>query len=318
MGDALRSVLKQKNESTYCLSINPGNGGSPMTKNNVRDIQLRNLIISGSVRQDGFSEHCHLLNFNAVSNLIIENCSIKGFRGDGLYLGSSNIPKTERHNENVKIINCDFDGEINDNRNSITIIDGSNVLVDNCRFSNCTRQDMPASIDIEPNDNSFSVLKNINIRNCSFKNVGGYACISMFLPISQTGLSNPQSGLTIENCRVECSTAKHVLSLVQRNKGDKQITFNNIIINNNTFSSRDSSAFFFSGIQGLALTNNIFYDTMVGTIEDSVDSHISSICIKNNTFVGANARHQKYYFEKIVGSDKWKFSLLKNNFYNNE
>lgn len=145
-------------------------------------ISFRNMRFVSDVQTSGFSEQVHLLTLNGVSGCLIDNCHFIGFRGDGLYIGSGDTGGQERHNFNITVQNCRFDGLNNDNRNAISIIDGTNITIQNNVFLNCTRNNMPGAIDIEPDNFAFHVIDGINILNNSFRNVGGnLGVVSLFM-----------------------------------------------------------------------------------------------------------------------------------------
>jgi hypothetical protein len=182
-GVAGKTIIKQAPGSLYILSVNPGEGGSPDPSTNENTIEIRDLVFEGRVVEDGFSEHSHALNFNAVSDLLVENCVIRSFRGDGIYLGSSNKGGVERHNQRVTIRNCLIDGTNRNNRNAISVIDGTDITITGNTFRNCTRSDMPGAIDIEPDAQNFHIIRNIEISHNFFSQIGGnVGLISVVLP----------------------------------------------------------------------------------------------------------------------------------------
>jgi hypothetical protein len=138
-------------------------------------MEIAGIAFEGPVESLGFSEHRHLLNFNGVTELWIHDCAIRGFRGDGLYLGSSNVFGVERHNTFVRISQNDFDGINCDNRNGISVIDGSGIRIENNQFTRCSRRDMPGPIDIEPNGDVFLRIDGISIEGNRFDDCGGGA-----------------------------------------------------------------------------------------------------------------------------------------------
>ena len=195
-GVAGKTIIKQSPGSRYILSVNPGEGGSADPATNENGIEIRDLVFEGRVVEDGFSEHSHALNFNAVTDLLVENCVIKSFRGDGIYLGSSNQGGLERHNLRVTVRNCLIDGTNRNNRNGISIIDGSDITITGNTFRNCTRSDMPGAIDIEPNAQNFHELGNIEISRNFFSQIGGnVGLISVVLPFKSFRI--PPEGIRI-------------------------------------------------------------------------------------------------------------------------
>jgi len=195
-GVAGKTIIKQSPGSRYILSVNPGEGGTADPASNENGIEIRDLIFEGRVVEDGFSEHSHTLNFNAVTDLLVENCVIKSFRGDGIYLGSSTKGGLERHNLRVTVRNCLIDGTNRNNRNGITVIDGTDIVITGNTFRNCTRADMPGAIDIEPNAQNFHEIRNIEISRNFFSQTGGnIGLISVVLPFKN--FRNPPTKIRI-------------------------------------------------------------------------------------------------------------------------
>jgi hypothetical protein len=183
------SILKHTGGSdNYIVSVNRGSGGTPDIADNERNIIIRDIQLRGTVDTDGFSEHRHLLNLNAASDVLVENVHFIAMRGDGIYLGGGNVPDIERHNTNVTIRGCFFDGLINDNRQAISIIDGDNILIENNVFDRISRPDMPGVIDIEPNNFSeaYYIVNNIVINNNTFRRSNGLTAVLWWTPSIRT------------------------------------------------------------------------------------------------------------------------------------
>lgn len=154
------------------ISVNPLNGGTSNPDDNQRNIRLAGFSIRGQALVPTFNEHQHLLNMNAVSDLLIENLRIRGHRGDGIYLGSSNTAGLERHNERVTIDRCTIDGVNAENRNGISVIDCSQLVISKVRIVNCTRLGQPGAIDFEPNADLFARIRDVTVED--FYISGGY------------------------------------------------------------------------------------------------------------------------------------------------
>jgi hypothetical protein len=179
-GDGPASILSQN-------TITDGSWGtlyanSESSSSTVDDILIERLQVLGNVVGLGFSEFQHLISMNGTSRVTIRNCLIKGFRGDGIYLGSGVVGGHERHNARVKIIDNVIDGVNNDNRNGVSFIDCDDALVEGNTFVNCTRSTMPGAVDIEPDGYAFHIVRNIRVINNQFVNCGGnVGCISLVL-----------------------------------------------------------------------------------------------------------------------------------------
>jgi polygalacturonase len=244
------AVLKQKATAAYVLSVNPGAGGTPDPATNVRNLTIRNLCIQGIVETAGFSEHHHTLNLNAVSDVLIDHCLIKGFQGDGIYLGSSNTAKTERHNQRVTVSNCYFDGINNDNRDGVSIIDGDGILIENCNFTRLTRKNMSGAINIEPNADHYPIIRNIMIRGNIITNSNGCGGgIAMYLPLVFTV---PAHSITVEN-NVMIDTPGIVMSC--KSHASETTSDYALMIRNNTIISA-TWGFNFGGLRGVRIEGN--------------------------------------------------------------
>lgn len=193
-GDGDNTVLLMSAASLGLFSVN---SGSADVANNIKNIHIHNVQMRATVDVDGFSEHRHMVRLNGVSNVLFKHVLFKGFRGDAVYIGSGDGGGQERHNENVVIKRCRFDGINNDNRNAVSFIDIDGALVEGCKFQNCTRANMPGPIDLEPNAYSFGIIKNVTIRRNVFKGNGGNAGeISVFVPAAVTAAP---ANITVEN-----------------------------------------------------------------------------------------------------------------------
>ena len=184
-GAGFSSIIKQRTSGTFAM-ISADSGSSSLSSN-LTGIVLRDLQLRGTVDTDGFSQFIYLLGLNGVTDAVIERVYFNGFRGDGFYLGSSYSAGVERHNQKVTVRSCVFDGINKQNRNCISVIDCDGLLVDDCEFRNSTSSTMPGAIDLEPNANSWAVIKNILIRANRFYNIGGnVAVVSLAVPSAVT------------------------------------------------------------------------------------------------------------------------------------
>ena len=134
--------------------------------NSVRNIKL--VGISFRTENDGsaFLEWTHAIQMKGVNGFTIENCTVEDFWGDGICLNHyGDNPKTgERsRNQNVRIVNNTIiGGDLHNNRNGISVINGQNVLIQGNTIRNTSRKDMPGAIDVEPNNSAYTI-ENIKI-----------------------------------------------------------------------------------------------------------------------------------------------------------
>lgn len=178
-GDGIGKTIIRPVDATQV----PFRANSNSTSATLDNIHIHDMTIYGRVESGAFNEHIHLLHLSGVRNLLVERVELKGFQGDGLYLGSGEDGASERHNYNATVRDCIVDGINKDNRNGISILDVDKMLIENTVIRNVSRSTMPGGLDIEPNNNAFHVLKDITVRNVLFENVGGnLGALSVFIP----------------------------------------------------------------------------------------------------------------------------------------
>lgn len=266
-GDRRNAELIQAPAARYLLSVNPGTGGSSDALRNTRDVTLRGLTFQGRVAELGFAEHCHLLNINACSNLLVENCALRGFRGDGLYIGSGNAPGVERHNRRITVRNCLFDGINGDNRNGISVIDCEGLTVENCRFVNCTRPDMPGAIDIEPDPQPFHHIANIRIMNNFIENCGGVGAICFISLVN--AYTRPPGAILISGNTIHGNNGKgNGIALKCQLDGGDPPAWGPILVTGNEV-LRTAQPFLVSGLRNVRMASNFFS----GSLRAGVVSH---------------------------------------------
>jgi hypothetical protein len=251
-GDGPTSIIKQTGTIAASTGSIYANSGSAVVQ--LDGIVIRDIRIEGTnINSPTFSEFKHLVSLNGVKNAVIENVQFVGFQGDGLYLGSGNIGGQERHNLNVAIRSCTFDGVNAENRNGISVIDGDTVTIEECLFTNTTKVGMPGSIDCEPDANAFAVIRNVSIRGNRF--IGGNEAAIALLLQDQSFLTTPHENFLIEG------------NFIQKPKG---FNFNgeNISLTDNTIPygvlflrnviKGSDTPFIIDGARGLTLQENTF------------------------------------------------------------
>lgn len=172
----------------------------------VDNVTIQDLKFVGQSVTAGFNEFIHLISMNGVRNCLIERCVVEAFRGDGIYIGSGDIAGQERHNINVIIRDNYIDGVNWQNRNGISVIDGTGVFIESNYITRASQASMPGAIDIEPDSNLFHIVRNISIRNNRIYDCrGGVAEIGVLFPI-QT-YTNAPNGFLIEGNYIDKPSA---------------------------------------------------------------------------------------------------------------
>lgn len=216
-GDGMgRTILRASPRTSYIFFCD---SGSADTNQNIRNISISDMTLADDVARLGYAEHRHLAHLNGVTAVRFERVEFRGFRGDGLYLGSGPVAGIERHNRDIQILQCRFDGVNRNNRNAISVIDGSSVTIRGCDFINCTKPGRPGetgagdpmnansgignpgAIDCEPDANAFAIIRDVAIDRCRFSGGGGAAVALLLRPNDQVRV--PHRGFSISNCIIE-------------------------------------------------------------------------------------------------------------------
>jgi hypothetical protein len=156
--------------SEFMLVTHIRDGGTRRVADNMRDIHLHDLKLDGRVAEFGYAQFFYLLAVNATSDLTVERVTFHGFRGDGMYVGSGTLARTERHNQRIAVRDCVFDGAVKDNRNGLSVIDCDGLTVEHCVFRNIGNAKLSHSvggIDFEP-DHDWSIYRDVTIAGCRF------------------------------------------------------------------------------------------------------------------------------------------------------
>jgi len=327
MGSGWGSVLHQKTaaaDGTYLISVNPGSGGSSDPTTNQKGITIQNLQLLGNSTET-FTQYVHLVNLNAVSDVTVQGCLFKGFRGDGLYLGSGNSGGLERHNERVRILGNTFDGANNNNRNAISIIDGSFVQILGNTFQNCTASNMPGAIDFEPNSGAtYARIRDISIVGNSFLNVGGNCgVIGANLTVAQASLTTKIQNITVVGNTFNTCTSNATFFFQHAQQAGATTTPHNIVFASNTAmgGSAGYRPFEMAGVKGARLEGNT-WDGFGGSASIGYTYNCADVIFQGNTVQNGAAtdgalfaiiRAQRFFFENnyldgTVG-DIFKFTI---------
>ncbi len=249
---------------------------------NIRNIDITGIKFRGTTVIDGFSEQKHLLMIQGGTDIKIHGCWFEGWQGDAIVIRSGNFTAAAQ-NENIRIINNQFNGVNRNNRNAITFNDCSGLWIMFNNFLNCTRDGdaawvnpspydgmdqasgpaMPGAIDCEPNiGDTFVVIKNINILYNTFASIGGnVAAISFFLPTEEGAYTNGDP----QNINIVGNTGDAVfkgIHLAQDQNADvTDASFNsNYKVTLNHFKNTSNSPFWYYGIKGIDAYENTWED----------------------------------------------------------
>lgn len=282
-GDGASTVIKPLNPDSRSAL-----GTLPEENEFISNITLRDIKLLGDVVGSGFSEQKHLAAFNGVNKLHIERCIFEGFRGDGLYIGTGNGDAFERHNNNVTIKDCLFDGINNDNRQGISIIDIDGMLIEGNRFQNCTRSNMPGAIDFEPDTKPYRIVRNVSVVNNQFYNVGGNVGVVAFYFVTPETWVNPPCNFIVDgNFFESCDNTPLFAGLAISSGTTDDLDDQNFVFSKNIARNCVRFAAQFFGTKNLKLIDNTFYKiTNEARIGDSTSlSKNIDMIIDGNSFI---------------------------------
>lgn len=240
------------------IHVDSGSASSSVVGLVIEDIQL-----IGRVATSGFSEFIHLVSLNGARAVYLNRVFLTGFQGDAIYLGVGGGDSTERHNFDIYIDHCTIDGINNDNRNSLSIVDGVNVHFTNSSVKNCTRPNMPGAVDIEP-QNKADTARDIYITDNNFEAVGGTSGVVGYYVVAND-FTRPQSNIRFERNTIRlCSNAGGAWGAKYSGASASAATakLGLLIKDNKVFDCARVGTF--TGIHGLTHTGNEYMDTNYG------------------------------------------------------
>jgi hypothetical protein len=286
-GDGDASIVKQRASAAtnnFVLEVNATASADTGYSTNAVGIRVHDLQLLGRVATEAFSEFVHLIHMSGVSEVFIERVFFKGFRGDGLYIGSTTNGSIERHNRGVTVRDCRFDGVNSDNRNAISVIDCDGLTVENCYFVNCTRSNMPGAIDVEPDSAIYHIIRNIRIVRNRIATCGGTnGGISFYFP--DVAWTVQPGEFLIDGNEIDGGASYVDRGIYIRHLGNATTTRNHDIkIVNNTI-RRCGRGLDIAGVRNALIRGNQFDDIAFGALfgfSDGVRKNLN-LSIQGNT-----------------------------------
>lgn len=178
------------------------NSGSASAANERLNITLTDMTIQSVGGQTSVEQAAQLVHLSNTRNFLAERVEFRQFEGDALYFGN-HINGQPGQNSDATVRDCLFDGINRINRNAISIVAGTDWLIENCTFRNVSADGQPGPIDVEPNPGD--QVGRGRVFNCLFVGNGG-AAVSTLLGNSTNGQSTPNASavkdITVEGCTI--------------------------------------------------------------------------------------------------------------------
>ena len=281
-GEGAASIIKSYDAGLTAVSVT-----SPNLATVYENITFRDLSFQADVATLGFSEFVHLLIFNGVKNVLVDNCEFIGFRGDGIVVSEAvNDPADARTNTNVKITNCFIDGVNKDNRNGISVVGCDGCIIENNFITRTTRSNMPGAIDVEPNANAHYRTNNIVIRNNVIRDIGGNTgAIGFYLP--GVAYTTYPRGMVVEgNFITDCYTGFFFNYAIAGGLGPDTPDMS-VVFSNNTIANCTYRPFEITNVKGVVVENNLFDTTNDSGILgfNTGNQRVTDATLRNNRFV---------------------------------
>lgn len=229
-----------------------------MAIQNQTNVTIDGPTFDGNVSEKAvWGQHHHAILVEDSSYVSVRNCTFQNLIGDGIMFSRLGSPPYTGATK-CMVTGCFFKGT-NDNRNGISVICGSEILIDGNQFEKMSRIAMPGAIDFEPDDiNDF-------IFNCAAINnifIGGDVADI----VDQTGISvnNSIANGTVRGIKLSNNLfSGNFLYQIYCNggsSGEDTVEVSNNFIRNGFYSSFDvtrgiSWRAFNGSIRGNTLTN---------------------------------------------------------------
>lgn len=228
----------------------------------VSGYSISSMQLEGTVARLGFKEHEHLVSLNGARSFTFNHMLLRGFRGDGIVLGSGGNDTAERHNNHIYGDGVCFDGINKQNRQCLSVVDGSQVRFSNGYMINSTRSDMPGAVDIEPM-NKLETCQDIEVSGYYIQNVGGSSGVMGFYANSQgigvAKFTNPPRNIRfVGNTIIDCNNTGGAFGMkLDRYSAGPTGPRNGFLIADN-FVIGTNRVGIFIGISGLSHLNNTY------------------------------------------------------------
>lgn len=296
-GQGESTIIKYKTETGDSLRPDVANVyavfaflGTALTT--IKNIKIHDMKVLGLVETLGFTEQNHLWYFAGIDGLDIYRCNISGFQGDGINIAMLNETEVV-HNYNIRISDNTIDGLNSQNRNGITISDGTGVLINSNIFDNCSKYGMPGHIDIEGELPS-SIFNGITVSNNIFKNseADSNNC-NIGIGLAQNFTTQPKGISIIGN--IFLGSNRNGVGIGEYVGEGSSFAIKDIIIANNFY---DGLRFIRAdaGIIGASITGNMIKQTaasimgmwQLGDPAYAIKQRNQKVTISNNTFEMTN------------------------------
>jgi hypothetical protein len=296
-GEGEKSVIKRHSYNPANCNINFDSGSASTF---IDDIKISNLKFLGDIQSLGHNEaYGHMLRMSGVRRVVIEQCYFEGPRSDAVLISSGpGGPTSERHNFDVTIRDCVFNGVVygaDGGRNAISVIDVDGMTIEGNSFRDWSRNDMPGTIDFEP-DYSFGIIKNVRVANNKFTNTAGTGGHVVFA-CDNIPTANQQNWVITGNEFTGASgtSGAAIYLLTEKNTPSVPSTNGqNIVIANNTATNCKWFVDKFKGsVNGITIANNVinFAGSAQGAVrfaDGTFDYTLTDAIITGNTFITTN------------------------------
>lgn len=291
-GDASSLYQKENLDANVAiLGTNFNDGGTSNIADNTVGVCIRDLRLVRTNRQTYVSagdiwQQYHLIYLSAVTKCKVIDCTLEGFNGDGIYIGGGRGATIERHNLDIEVRGCYFNGVDNQNRNGISVVDCEGLLIQGCIFRRVSNQYQPGAVDVEPNANVFHRVRDIKVIANRFVQCGGGAgSAGLIIQIPDVAYTSQPTGFLFALNEVDGVTSSSVGFVFTHNGDATNSRDHNVRVYANKV-NRVSRPFSIMGARNIKLSENQFGTSTLGGLVgfSGADRKCIDVSLTSNTF----------------------------------
>jgi parallel beta-helix repeat protein len=189
-----------------------------------QNFQVWDLTLDGQSIPSGRTDCCFGFRLNNVQDIFIVNVAADNHSKDGFYIGYNRDNGAHR----VRLSGCRANGNA---RNGISLIHGTNNVIDHCQVNNNNRGEAVAGIDLEPDEGQSLTDNKVVANSANGQNVG----IQLFVPFN--GYATSRNNAVCQN-----SATGNVSAGIYDFRSDRNIFVDNQTSGNGTNFLVDDSA----------------------------------------------------------------------------
>lgn len=217
------------------------------------NIEIYNGVLDGD--KDSYlpiTEWRHNINLDNSTNIYLHDLSSNRAKGDGIYIGASNVECKD-----IRINNVICDGN---HRQGMSVIGVNGLTVDKSKFINTIGTAPEAGVDVEPNYID-QVIKNITFNDCVMTGNNGVG----YLEVLKGGT---QGGIILNNCHIDSNVDSGVRLTTSSNLSIKG---GSILSNGYVGILHDSGTLYNLTLSNILIKDNALHGVYISALYSSIN-----------------------------------------------